>query len=341
VDFDFTEDQYALRDAARDLLAGECTPADVRAAWDDETGRSAVRWKQLAETGFVGLTVAEEHGGLGLDDVDLVLLLEEAGYAALPEPLLETTAVGAPLLAEAGTDAQRAEWLPRVAAGEAVVTIQLGGTPLVTDAHWADLLLLERPDGELHAVPRDRFRATPQPAQDRARRLAEVVADTGPDTRMAGGAAAAARARDRAATGTAALLSGISRRLLDLSVAHARDRVQFGRPIGSFQAVQHLLADVLLTVEPARAAVWYAAYACARDLPDRAVAASVAKAAAGDAQRVANDHALQVHGGIGFTWEHDLHLWMKRGLALEQAHGSATWHRARLAAGLFGPPSDG
>lgn len=341
MDFDFTDDQYALRDAARDFFAGECTPADVRAAWDDDTGRSPVRWKQMAETGFVGLTVAEEHGGLGLDDVDLVLLLEEAGYAALPEPLLETTAVGVPLLSEAGTDAQRAEWLPRIASGEAVVTVQLGGAPLVADAHWADLLLLEQPGGQLHAVPRDRLRATPQPAQDRARRLATVEVDIGPDTRMAGGAGAAERARDRAAAGTAALLSGVSRRLLDLAVAYAGEREQFGRPIGSFQAVQHLLADVLLAVEPARAAVAYAAYACARDLPDRAVAVSVAKAAAGDAQRVANDHALQVHGGVGFTWEHDLHLWMKRGLALEQAYGPATWHRARLAAGLFGGPAHG
>jgi alkylation response protein AidB-like acyl-CoA dehydrogenase len=333
--FDFTEDQYALRDGARDFFAGECSAEHVRRAWEDETGHSSERWKQMAETGFVGLTVPEEHDGLGMDEVDLVLILQEAGRFALPEPLIETTAVAAPTLAEAGTDEQRRTWLPRIASGDALVTVQLADAPVVVDAHVADLLILER-DGELHAVPRARWKALHQPSQDGARRLFRVEADTDGTTRMAGGAEAAAKAFDRAAAATAAFLNGVSQHLLEATVSYVKEREQFGRPVGSFQAVKHKAAEMLLAVETSKAAAWYAAYALAHDLPDRREAVSVAKSYASDAAWKANVEALQLHGGIGFTWEHDLHLWLKRGKALEEAHGSARWHRRRLAARLFG-----
>ncbi len=334
MNFDFTDEQYQLRDAARDFFAGECDAAHVRAMWAHETGRSPQLWRQLADLGFVGLTVPEQHGGLGLSEVDLVLILEEAGRAALPEPLLETTALGVPLLVEAGRPDQQAEWLPRIAAGDAIVTVQLADAPTAVDAHIADLLLLER-DGELHAVPSDRFSATAQPSLDHARRVFTVEAETGPDTRMAGGGEAAARAWDRGAWGTAALLGGIGQRLLEMSAAYVREREQFGRPVGSFQAVKHKLAETLLVVESAKAATWYAAYALAHDLPDRSEAASVAKTYAADAEHKANYEALQCHGGIGFTWEHDLHLWLKRGTALGPAYGTADAHRSTLADRLF------
>ncbi len=334
MDFDFTEEQYALRDAARDFFAGESPASHVRAMWASETGRSPELWGKMADTGFVGLTVPEEHGGLGLGAVDLVLLLEEAGAAALPEPLLETTAIGVPLLVEAGTEAQQKDWLPRIAAGDAVVTVQLMDAPYVADAHIADLLLLHRGDA-LHAVPRDRFAATAQPSQDGARRLFTVEAETGDDTRMAGGAAEAAAAWDRGAAGTAALLNGLSQRMLDVTVAYTKDRQQFGRPVGSFQAVKHKLAETLLVVETSKAAAWYAALALAEGRADRSEAASIAKVAATEAEIVANRETLQVHGGIGFTWEHDLHLWLKRGKALESSYGTATQHRALLADRLF------
>jgi alkylation response protein AidB-like acyl-CoA dehydrogenase len=334
MDFDFSEDQYALRAGARDFFTGESSPAHVRAMWSHETGRSPQLWRAMAGMGFIGLTVPEEYGGLGLDEVDLVGLLEEAGYAGLPEPLLETTAIGVPLLREAGTEAQQKEWLPKVAEGDAVLTVQLADAPFAVDAHIADLLLLER-DGALHAVPKTRFSATLQPSLDGARRLFSVDAEIGDDTRMAGGVPEAAKAFDRGAAGTAALLNGISQRLLDLSVAYVKDRHQFGRPVGSFQAVKHMLAETLLVTETSKAAGWYAAYAIARDLPDRSEAASIAKSYASDAEAKANRESLQAHGGIGFTWEHDLHLWLKRGKALEQAYGSATVHRARLAERLF------
>jgi alkylation response protein AidB-like acyl-CoA dehydrogenase len=332
--FDFTEDQYQLRDGARDFFTGESPASHVRAMWDSESGRSADLWKKMAEIGFVGLTVPEEHGGLGMDEVAMVLLLEEAGKVALPEPFLETAAVAAPTLLEAGTPAQQSEWLPRIAAGNAIVTLQLGDQQLVADAHVADLLICER-NGELHAVPRDKFNAVFQPSMDGARRVFTVEAETGDDTRMTGGAEAAAKAFDRAAWATAAFLIGVAQTELDLTVAYVKERQQFGRPVGSFQAVKHKMAETLLQVESAKAAIWYAAYAISTDAPDRSTAVSVAKSYATDAEFKANYESLQCHGGIGFTWEHDLHLWLKRGKALANAYGSARWHRDRLAATVF------
>lgn len=334
MNFDFSDEQYQLRDAAREFFAGESPPAVVREAWSSQTGRSPALWRKMAETGFVGLTVPEEHGGLGMDEVDVVLILEEAGRVALAEPLLETTAVAAPTLAEAGTAEQQQRWLPRIAAGDAVATVQLGGAPFVADAHIADVLLLER-DGELHAVPAERCYAVQQPSLDGARRVFAVEAETGDDTRMAGGRDAAAKAFDRGAWATAAFLNGLSQGMLDMTVGYVRERQQFGRPVGSFQAVKHKLAETLLLLETSKPATWYAALAIAEDRPDRSDAVSVAKSYATEAELKANDESLQCHGGIGFTWEHDLHLWLKRGKALEQAFGSATWHRRRLAERLF------
>jgi alkylation response protein AidB-like acyl-CoA dehydrogenase len=156
--FDFSDEQYALRDAARDFFAGECSPTHLRSAWDSETGRSPELWAKMAETGFVGLTVPEEHGGLGMDEVDLVLILEEAGRAALPEPLLENTAVGVPLLCEAGTETQQREWLPRIAAGDAVITVQLAepARPPQGRQRGEVLRVRRRAQGQLRvpAVPR-------------------------------------------------------------------------------------------------------------------------------------------------------------------------------------------
>jgi alkylation response protein AidB-like acyl-CoA dehydrogenase len=301
--------------------------------WESDTGRSPQLWAKMAEIGFVGLTIPEEHGGLGMNEVDLVLILEEAGKAALPEPLLETTAIVAPTLMEAGTDEQRKEWLPRIAAGEAVATAMLGNT-LVADAHIADVLLCEI-DGHLHLVPSDRFHATPQESLDGARRVFTVEVEAGDDTVLADNGASLSKAFDRGAWATAAFLAGIAQTELDMTVDYVKERQQFGRPVGSFQAVKHKLAETLLVVESSKAAIWYAAYAIATDQPDRSEAVSVAKSYATDAEFKANYESLQCHGGIGFTWEHDLHLWLKRGKALANAYGSARWHRERLAQGLF------
>jgi alkylation response protein AidB-like acyl-CoA dehydrogenase len=329
MDFDFSPEQYLLRDTVRDLLRRECTPEAVRAAWTSETGRSPQRWRKLAQLGVVGLTVAEEHGGAGMDEVDLVLILEEAGRSLLPEPLLETTAVGAPLLARCGSDALRAEWLPRIAAGDATLTVGLAGSPYVADA-TADLVVLER-DGALHAVTQDRLTLQPLRSVDGARRLFSVTAELGDDTVLSSSAADARWAFDHAAAATAAELVGVAEAMLDMTVAYVKQREQFGRRIGSFQAVQHKLAETLLLVDSARSAVYYAAWALANGTADASIAASVAKAYASDAERRANAEALQLHGGIGFTWEHPAHLYLKRAKSSAIGFGTAERHRAALA----------
>ncbi|CAN5378926.1 acyl-CoA dehydrogenase [soil metagenome] len=333
--FDFTPDAKDLAVGAREFLTAEYPPTYVREVWAADGPRDPKKWSQLAETGFVGVAIPEAHEGLGMGDVEMALLLEEAGRANLTEPLLETGAVAAPTIAANGSAAQQAQWLPRIAGGDAIIAIQLGGAPAVLDADIAAALLVEA-EGALHLVPADGFTTTPLKSLDGARRMFRVEASTGPDTLLTDDADAVARAFDRAATATASWLNGIGQRLLEMSVAYVKEREQFGRPVGSFQAVKHLLAETILEVETSRAATWYAAYAVQHDLPDRAEAVSVAKSFASDAERLANTNALQAHGGIGFTWEHDLHLWMKRGQALEGAYGTASWHRERIAAQLLG-----
>ncbi|HEV7680192.1 MAG TPA: acyl-CoA dehydrogenase family protein [Candidatus Dormibacteraeota bacterium] len=333
MDFDFSEEQYLLRDTVRDLLRRESSPAQVRAMWDDERGRSPERWRKLAELGVLGLLVPEQYSGSGLDEVDMVLVLEESGRSVLPEPVMESAALAAPLLARAGTEELKQKWLPKIADGSSVATVGLASQPYVSDA-TADLLLLER-DGEIHAVTQDRVTLQPLKSVDGARRLFKVTAETGDDTLLGTSAEHGQWAFDHAAAATAAQLIGIAGALLDKTVEYVTVREQFGRKVGSFQAVQHRLAEMLLQVESARSAVYYAAYALANDLPDASVAASVAKAAANDAERFANQNALQLHGGIGFTWEHDLHLWLKRGKALEWSYGDADLHRRRIADWIY------
>jgi len=329
MDFDFSDEQYMLRDAVRDFLQKSCTPQEIRRVWDDQNGRSPERWKQLGEMGVLGLTVPEEFGGSGMDEIDMALVLEEAGRQLLPEPLLEASAVGAPLLARAGNDAQKSEWLPKLAKGDAVISVGLAGQPFVNDA-TADVVILER-EGELHAATQDRLTLTPLKSWDGARRLFEVTAELDEQTLMAPASDHATWAFDHAAAATAMQLVGVSDGMFKMTVEYAKQREQFGRKIGSFQAVQHKLAETFLMVESAKAACYYAAYALARDVPDASVHVSVAKAYAGDAARKANYESLQIHAGIGFTWEHDLHLWLKRGRALEAAYGDADWHRRRIS----------
>lgn len=333
MDFDFSPEQRALRDAAREVFEAESSPSRLRDLWNGADRDQRV-WKTMAEVGLLGVTIPEAFGGIGGDLTDLVLVLEEAGRAALPEPLLEAAAIVAPAILEAGTREQQESWLPRIASGEALATVQLGGAPYALDAGRADVVLLEV-DGALHLVPRERLVASPVPSIDRGRAIFEVRAETGPDTALRAGADAVARASNRGAAGVAATLNGVCLRLLELSVEHAKSRHQFGKPIGSFQAVKHMLAAMHVALEQARPAAWHAAYAIAREAPDAGTAASVAKAIAAEAHDTINRAALQIHGGIGFTWEHDLHLWLNRGLALAPLFGTAAGHRARLAASLL------
>ncbi len=286
--FDLDDTQYALRDLARDIFTKESPPSRVRDLVDGEPYDRTV-WKTMAEAGIVGLTVPEGFGGMGGNEIDLLLVYEEAGRAALHEPLLETTGIAVPLLIEGGTDEQKERWLPAIAAGDAIVAVEDPYGPATPWAEHADLVITVDNAGE------------------------------------AMGAASL-----RGAFGTAALLNGVAMQLLERSVAYAKDREQFGRPIGSFQAVKHMLASMHQAIESSRPATWYAAYALANALPDAVEAASVAKSAAASTEAVCNRDALQVHGGIGFTWEDDLHLWLKRGMALRSSWGSAADHRRLL-----------
>jgi len=283
--------------------------------------------------------VPEAQGGLGMDELGLVLILEECGRAGLPEPVAETVAVGVPLLADLGAT----DLLDGVAEGGVILTVGLAAQPYVADAHVADLLLLERA-GQWYAVPRAEATLTWQPSVDGARRLFSVdcEADRGRllgDASLAGAATAAAF--DRGALATAAQLLGISARLVDLTAGYARERQQFGQPIGSFQAVKHHLADALLALELARPVVYRAAWSVARADPNRSVHVSMAKAYASDAADRATRVALQVHGAIGYTWECDVHLWTKRAWALGAAWGDAAWHRRRVGAAVIDGVTDG
>lgn len=349
--FAFTDDQLLFRDAVRDFLAKELPPEAVRAAWDSPTGASDELWAALAEMGVVGLTVPEAHLGMGMNELDLILLLEEGGRAALPEPVLETTAVAAPLLAdlvegaaeqEHGENAVRVaeEWLPKVAAGEARLAVGLADSPLVADAHVADLVILQRED-RLFAVAGDRLGLQAQPSVDGARRLFSVSWDPADEQWLAVGEDAwplVNTAFDRGALGAAAELVGLADRMLAMTVEYVIERHQFGVPVGSFQAVKHHLSNGLLQLELAKPLVYAAAYAMAGRLETHSRDVSMAKAAASDAASLVARVSLQCHGAIGYTVEHDLHMWMKRVWGLAATWGGAAYHRERVALSVLGPP---
>lgn len=356
--FSFTEQQLEFRDAVRQVLAKECTTEDVRAAYGAPAARTS-RWATLADLGVTGLTVPETHGGLGLGLVDLVPLIEEAGRVALPEPLATTTGIAAPLLADvtgladlaavnggrsAGTSGARAAvLLTGIAKGDltaAVADIRWPGLP-VAGADGTELLLVvsETPDGpELHGLDGSKTTITPAPSLDPTRRLGTPLWEPSSDTLLVAGDAARTaidRTADRAAVATGAELLGLADAMIAMTSGYAKDRQQFGKPIGTFQAVKHLVAGAQVLLEFARPVVYGAAWALDQRSPDASRTASVAKAYASEAALEAARVSLQVHGAIGYTWECDLHLFLKRSWALAEAWGSAADHRARLLDSLL------
>jgi alkylation response protein AidB-like acyl-CoA dehydrogenase len=320
VHFAFTEDQLAFRDAVRDLLERECPPAVVRAAWTNNTGRSATVWNHLADMGVLGVVAPETAGGLGLTVVDLVLVLEETGYAALPEPIVEHAAVAVPILED-----------PRAAAeGRVTVTAALDGSGLAGWADTADLVVLPGDTGA-RVMARNDVTLERRRSVDGARRRFAVT-PTGDPTSVR----PALGAFERGALGAAAQLVGLTRRMLDLTVGYVTERRQFGVPVGSFQAVKHHLADVRIGLEFARPLVYRAAWSLAHDDPDAALHVSMAKAQASDAAQLAGRQALQCHGATGYSYEYDLHLYLKRAWALAATWGDARWHRARVGRAILG-----
>jgi alkylation response protein AidB-like acyl-CoA dehydrogenase len=337
--FTFDEDQLLFQETVREFLAGECPPARVRALWESDSGRSPELWAKLAQLGIPGLLVPEACGGLGRGEVDAVLIHEEVGRAGLAEPLVATAAVAAPLLVELGDAAFADPWLERIAAGTAVVAVGHAGSPLVADAHVAHLLLLPHGD-ELFAVDPADAELVAQPANDPAQRLFRVAWKPREATRLLAserGRALLAAALDRGALACAAQLLGVADRLLQMASTYAVQRHQFGKPIGSFQAVKHLLADVKVRLEYARPMVHRAAWSVAHAVSGRAVHVSMAKLSASEAAGLAARTALQVHGAIGYTWEQDLHIWMRRAWSLGNAWGTGAFHRDRVSDAVLAP----
>ncbi|WP_020649947.1 MULTISPECIES: acyl-CoA dehydrogenase family protein [Solimonas] len=341
MDFTFDEQQLAFRDAIHKFLMVEAAPEMLREVWETtKSGRSAELRAKLADQGLTALSVPEAFGGIGLGDLDWVLVQQELGYFAIPDSLTDSAYLAVYLLTHLPADVQlKREWLPRVAAGTARIAVGHPVNPLVADAANADLLLLWH-DDEIHALTPDQVQLSFNPSIDLSRRLYKPAWTPSPATRIcpaAQGRRLWADVLDRAALAASAQLLGLAQRMLDLGVDHAAQRKQFGKPVGSFQAVKHHLADVAVKIEFAEPVVHRAAQALATDDPRRDVQVSHAKLAAGEAARLAARKSIQAHGAMGYTWEADLQMYMKRAWALDAAWGDAKFHKARIAAAILTP----
>jgi len=377
MDFGFSQEQDLLRQTARSFLEKECPSTFVRRMMEDPSGTIDEFWAKLAELGWLGLIYPEAYGGVGLGFVDLTVVLEEMGRAVMPGPYFSTVLLGGLALAEAGSEVQKQAWLPKIATGEARVTlalteesarwdaegIQLGAKPtkdgghvlsgtklFVPDGHAADLLVVAartaKPTKQdahhgvsLFLVPAETkgVKTALLPTMDQTRKLAEVTlsrVEVGPEALLGPadeGWTPLARVLDRATVALCAEMCGGAQKVLDMSTEYAKVRVAFGKPIGAYQAVKHKCADMLVAVENAKSITYYAAWAVDEGVAEAPLATSMAKAYVSDAYRKVAGDGIQVHGGIGFTWEHDMHLYFKRAKGSEVAFGDATFHRERVA----------
>jgi len=374
MDFAFSEEQEMLRRSARDFLAKECSPKVVRRLMESTDAYDKALWQKLAGLGWTALGIPEEYAGVGTF-LDLVVVLEEAGRALLPGPFFATMGLAAPVLIEAGSEAQKKEVLGAIAQGSARATLaftepsgrwdagsvtlsakpsgggwQLDGVKLfVPDADAADYMVVaartrgEGEDGVSLFLVKGRpagMTVTPLKTLDMTRRWSEVRFD---GVKLDGGSLMAVahkgwpalkRSLDWATAALCAEMVGGTQKVLEASTEYAKTRQQFGKPIGIYQAVSHKLADMLVLSESGRSATYYAAWAVDADAPDRSLAASMAKAYVSDAYRKVAGDGIQVHGGIGFTWEHDMHLYFKRAKSSEVTLGDATYHRELVAQSL-------
>jgi alkylation response protein AidB-like acyl-CoA dehydrogenase len=374
MDFGFSQEQELLRATARKFLENECTSGFVRARMEEPAGVTDDFWAKLAEQGWLGLIYPEEHGGSGLGFVDLTVLMEEMGRVVMPGPFFSTMLLGGLAIREAGSAAQKKEWLTRIALGRAKTALAwtepsarwdaagvtcaaretkdgfvLNGTKLfVLDAHLADVLVVVVRTNEgrtpeegtsLLLVPKGTRGVEVKllPTMDQTRKLCEVSfkdAAVPADALMGpkGGAwPPLARVVERATVALCAEMCGGAQRVLDMTTDYAKIRIAFGKPIGTYQGVKHKAADMLVDVENAKSLTYYAAWAVDENAPEAALAASMAKAYVTDAYRKVAGAGIQLHGGIGFTWEHDLHLYFKRAKSSEFTFGDATYHRERVA----------
>jgi alkylation response protein AidB-like acyl-CoA dehydrogenase len=325
--FDLTDDQRAVRDAIDELCRTRYSSVSARGYGCGEDDGSAL-WHELVASGWTGVAVSEEHGGQGLGTVELTLVCEGLGRALAPATFFGNAAA-AMLVAAAGDEAQQKRWLRGFASGEArgaLGSLQADGSALAYDAEGAAALVLVAP-GRAAIAAADACTFEKTDGVDITRRLTRVRLGAVDDLRGDVDAAV-----DRVEVALSAELVGVANRAMDLAVEHARTRQQFGQPIGVHQAVSHRCADMLLDVESARSAVLCAAWTADNHPQALPFAASVAKVAAAQSAWRTTTGSLQVHGGIGFTWEHDCHLLLRRAVASGHLLGSAEWHLDRVAA---------
>jgi len=366
VTFAFSEEQQELRSTAARFLEEKSSSETVRELMESDTGFDEATWKQLTDLGWTGMAIPEEYGGLGFGFVELTILMEEMGRKLLPAPFLSSVILGANAILNAGTDAQRKELLPGIAEGTTRATLafvepsgkwELEGIQLqatesgsnwtltgeksyVLDGHTATLLVVAARTGpdeiSLFTVDPDASGVTRTRLEtlDMTRKQAKIGFDSTPATLLGergAGAEALTRTLDQAAAVLSAEMVGGAQACLDASTSYAKERYQFGRPIGSFQAIKHKCANMLMEVEMARSAAYYAGWAAAEDPEELSLAASLAKAYCSDAYFHAAAENIQIHGGIGFTWEHDAHLYFRRAKSSEIYLGDATYHRELVA----------
>jgi alkylation response protein AidB-like acyl-CoA dehydrogenase len=366
VNFAFSEEQEELRRSVRRFLEDKSPETEVRRLMETTEGYDPAVWRQMAEQlGLQGIAIPEEYGGSGYGFVELVVILEEMGRALLCAPYFSTVALAANLLLVSGDEAAKKDFLPGLASGELIGTVALaeasgrwdeagitveasgsgdswtlsGEKLYVIDGHIADLILVAARTNagvSLFAVEKGApgLETEPLSTMDQTRKQARVSFARTP-ARLVGtegqGWPVLSRALDRAVVALAAEQVGGAQKVLEMSVQYAKDRVQFGRPIGSFQAIKHKCADMLLEVESAKSAAYYAGWAAAEDNDELPVVASLAKSYCSEAYFHATAENIQIHGGIGFTWEHPAHLYFKRAKSSELLFGDPTYHRELLA----------
>ncbi len=326
MNFGLTDEQREIQSTAREFLSDRFQPERVRELAESRAYDDAI-WREISELGWPGIAIAEEDGGQGLGLIELALIAEQSGYVLAPTPLMSTW--NAALFLAGGSDEQRERWLPGVASGETLAAAAFDGRTersVVPDAGGAAVLVLSA--GEDAARVLDPSDATIEPLDliDTTRRYFKVSADGGEEVPGDAGAAA-----DRAVVALAAELTGVAARAMDMAVAYAKEREQFGRPIGAYQAVSHRCAEMLYDVEESRSLTYYAAWTAGAEPESLPLASSMAKARASDAARSVTAAALQVFGGIGFTWEHDIHFLLKRARVSAELLGTSRQHRDRVA----------
>ncbi len=327
MDFAFNDEQREIKSTAHEFIASRFKPEKVRELAESDSPYDDALWTQMCELGWPGIAIAEEHGGQGLGVVELVILQEELGYALAPSPMISNAFAGA-LIQEAGSDEQKSKWLPGIASGEArgAAAFTPDDEPVVGAADGAAVLVLNEGMDGGRIVETDDAELERLDLIDTSRAYFRVRAD--------GGDSLPGDVMPAVAVGAVALaaeLVGVAQRALDMGVEYAKEREQFGRPIGAYQGVSHRLAEMLWEVEEARSLTYYAAWTADAQRESLPLASSMAKARASDAACNVTHNAIQTLGGIGFTWEHDIHFLLKRARVAAPLLGSASMHRARVA----------